>query len=123
MTGESPIGLAELIERVRQELLSAGPDLGEVPIFSVDEVSLELQVTVRREGGGGINIQVIELGGKVGRDDVHTVKLTLTPLVDKQKRRQLYESHYPGGVAAIERASMATLKGSAHESQRETFGS
>lgn len=122
MTQEDSIGLAELIEQVRQDLLSTGPDLGEVPIFSVDEISLELQVTVSKEGGGGIKIHVIELGGKVGRDDVQTIKLTLTPLIDKETRRKLYEQHYPGGAAAVERASMAALKGSSEESQPNLFG-
>ncbi len=116
MSQQHSIGLAELIEQVRQELLLTGPDLGEVPIFSVDEVSLELQVTVQKEIGGGVKIYVVELGGKMSRDDVHIIKLTLTPLIDKERRRQLYDQHYPGGAAAVERASMATLKGSSRES-------
>jgi hypothetical protein len=132
MTQENPIGLAELIDTVRQELLlqellSTGPGSGNVPFLSIDEVSLELQVTVQKEGNAGIKINVIQIGGSVSRNDVQTIKITLTPLLSKEARLSHYQKHYPGGEAlgaeAVERVSTrGTLKGSAEESQRETFG-
>ena len=54
MSEENLIGLAELIEQVKHELLYAETDTQKTaPIFSVDQVELEIQVTVRREGKDG----------------------------------------------------------------------
>lgn len=127
MTQENPIGLAELIEQVREELLSTDQRSGEVPFLSVDEVSLELQVTVQKEGDAGIKIHVIQIGGKVSRDDVQTIKVTLTPLLDKKERLKQFEQQYAGGAAAAAAAvasvsARGTLKGSDKESQQDTFG-
>lgn len=127
MTQENPIGLEELIEKVRQELLSTERKSGEVPFLSVDEVSLELQVTIQKEGEAGIKIHVIQLGGKVSRDDVQTIKVTLTPLLSKEERLKQFERQYPGGVAAAaaavaEASVKATVKGSSKESQRDIYG-
>jgi hypothetical protein len=60
-----------------------------VPLFSLDEVKLELTITVRREAKGGINVHVVELGGTGRRDDVQTVTVTLTPWLSKQEPRKL----------------------------------
>lgn len=132
MAQENPIGLAELIDKVRQELLAqelltVGPGSGNVPFLSIDEVSLELQVTVQKEGDAGIKINVISIGGSVNRSDVQTIKITLTPLLSKEARLSHYQKQYPGGEAtgaeAVARVSTrGTLKGSEKESQRDTFG-
>ena len=57
MSDESSIGLAELIQQVKEELLTQAPD-GEkdIPIFAVDSVELELQVTVKKLGKAGRSI-------------------------------------------------------------------
>ena len=127
MSQENSIGLSELIEKVRQELLTTVARPGEIPFLSVDEVSLELQVTIQKEGDAGIKIHIIQIGGKVSRDDVQTIKLTLSPLLSKEERLKQYEQHFPGGPAAAAAAvasvsARGTLKGSATESQRDTFG-
>ena len=127
MIQENPIGLAELIEKVKQELLISDLKSGEAPFLSIDEVSLELQVTVQKEGDAGIKIHVIQIGGKLSRDDVQTIKVTLTPLLSKEERLKQYEQHYPAGPAAAAAALASvsvrgTLKGSDKESQQDTFG-
>src|SRR5438876_571710 len=76
---EMSVGLAELIQQVEAELLSYGPGTGRVPLFYVQEVTLELQVTISKEGSAGLRIQVIEAGGAIKREDVHTIKVTLDP--------------------------------------------
>ena len=125
MSQENPIGLAELIEEVKRELLSQGPDAADAaPFFSVDEVALELQVTVRKEGKAGLNIHVIEVGGDVGRDDVQTIKVTLSPLLTKEERIRLYKARYPERWHALEGASVeAGVKGHDKKSSEEVFGS
>jgi len=124
MSKEKSIGLAELIEKVKRELLSTKAEAeGTVPLFSVDEVSLELKVTVRKEGKAGLQIHVVEAGGGVGRDDVQTVTVTLSPLVSKEERVRLFKERYPERWQAVEDASVeAGLKGD-EESLDNLYGS
>jgi hypothetical protein len=124
MSKENPIGLAELIEQVKQELLSTQMDAKEtVPLFSVDEVSLELKLAVRKEGKAGLQIHVVELGAGVGRDDVQTVKVTLSPLISKEDRVRLFKTRYPERWQALEETSIeAALKGSESESLSDLYG-
>ncbi|HEY9616912.1 MAG TPA: trypco2 family protein, partial [Microcoleaceae cyanobacterium] len=50
----SSIGLAELIEQVKQDLLSTVPGKNkDAPILFVSSVEVEAQVTVKREGKAG----------------------------------------------------------------------
>ena len=86
MATQEPIGLSELIERVKADLLSDNPADDLPPLFSLDEVKLELKVTVTREIKGGIKVYVVELGGGGTRDDVQTVTVTLTPWLSKAAR-------------------------------------
>lgn len=90
------IGLTELIEQVKRELLATTPGSEtDVPFLSVDSVELELQVTVKKEGKGGVKIYVLELGGGGGRDDVQKVKVTLSPLLSKEALLGIYKKLYP----------------------------
>jgi hypothetical protein len=115
MPQDHPIGLTELIEQVKRELLT--PDVGaggDIPLFSVDEVSLELQVTVHKDAHGGIKIHIAELGGDIARETVQKVNVTLTPLLSKEERIQLYKAHNPKGWQWVERMSVdSAMKGSA----------
>lgn len=96
MPEEKLIGLAELIEQVKRELLPATSDKeAEVPLLSVDTVELELQVTVRKEGKAGLKFYVFEAGGGRSRDDVQKIKVTLSPMLSKEMRLNLYKKRYP----------------------------
>jgi hypothetical protein len=114
----NPIGLAELVEQVKQELLSAAPSKDNVPIFCVDSVELQLQVTVKRGGQGKVKVDVIsvggaEIGGGISRDDVHQVKVTLSPLFDKAKLVEFYQTLHPNQVPSMVKDSLdGILKGS-----------
>lgn len=122
MSGESPIGLAELIDQVKLELFSHGPGSGTVPFFSVDEVSLELKVTVKKDVKGGLKIYVVELDGGVSREDVHTIQVKLTPLVNKEERIRLFQQYFPNEVEAVKRASVWAGTKGGDKSQKEGFG-
>jgi hypothetical protein len=90
MPQEKLIGLAELIEQVKRELLPTTSDQETaVPLLSVDTIELELQVTVRKEGKAGLKVYVFEAGGGGSRDDVQKVKVTLSPLLSKEMRLRL----------------------------------
>lgn len=114
----SSIGLAELIEKVKQELLTVTPGKDEAaPILFVDSVELELQVTVKREGTGGLKIDVVafggvEAGGTLSREDVHTVKVQLSPLFDRERLIEFYQTLHPDRVPSSVKQSLdALLKG------------
>lgn len=81
------IGLQELIEQVRKELLapSNSPD----PIFFIDRVELELAVKVVKEAQGGVKVTVIgivegNLGASAGGEQGHIVKVSLSPLLSRE---------------------------------------
>ncbi len=96
----NPIGLTELIYKVKQDLYSKERYSDDpVPLFAVEEVQLELAVSVTRELDGGINIQVLSLGRVTANEKAQTVRVTLKPLLSKeeivadlrQKRPELFE--------------------------------
>ena len=109
------IGLAELIQQVKQELLSTVPGKAkEAPLLLVSSVEVEAQVTVKREGKAGIKIDVLsvgggELGGGISRDDVHKVKVTLSPLFDKERLMEFYQTLQADQVPTSVKQSMDAL--------------
>jgi hypothetical protein len=105
------IGLAEFIAQVRRELLAPAPDDSDrVPLLSVEDIDLECKVTVTKQGKAGLNINVVQLGGTVGRDDVHTVHVKLSPLLTREARLELMRQ--AGELPAIEHAAVEhMLKG------------
>jgi hypothetical protein len=116
VTRTNSIGLEEFIEQVKRELLFSRDDT--TPLLSVDQVELQLQVTVHKEGNAGIQIQVVQFGGKLSNDDVHTVKVTLTPLISKEDRLRIYKEKYPEQMKALERVAIqGANKGSASDAK------
>lgn len=96
MNNENLIGLTELIQQVKQELLTPSPDSEtDIPIFAVDSVELELQVTVKKEGKAGIKIYVLDIGGGGSRDDVQKVKVKLSPLLNREQLLAIYKKQHP----------------------------
>lgn len=117
---ENTIGLAELIEQVKQELLTPPADSEDIPLLSVDSVELELQVSVQRQDGGKIKINVMsllsgEVADQVSKGNINKVKVTLSPLVDKQKLLALYLQRHPEKKEKIIETSTGLLK-NPHES-------
>ncbi|PSB33918.1 trypco2 family protein [Stenomitos frigidus] len=112
---QHPIGLAELIQQVKQELLATVPGkTKEAPILLVSSVEVEVQVTVKREGKAGIKIDVVavgggELGGGLSRDEVHKVKITLSPLFDRERLLEFYQTLQADQVPAAVKQSMEAL--------------
>jgi len=80
------IGLAEFIAQVRQELLEQ-PDGEVTPIFMLDEVQLEVQIVASKDVQGGLNVQVLSLGGKASRTNTHTVRIRMSPILDRDERK------------------------------------
>jgi hypothetical protein len=124
MAEENSIGLAELIEQVKRELLAPSlEDKTDIPLLSVDEVELELQVTVKKDAKGGIKIYVLELGGGGSRDDVQKVKVKLSPIVNKEILLGLYKKRHPERLNELVETSIeGILKGDSDANLNEGFG-
>ncbi|MGK7876924.1 MAG: trypco2 family protein [Xenococcaceae cyanobacterium] len=94
------IGLSELITKIKEDLERTNK---KSPAFFVEKVELDLQVTVYKGGeaelqGQGeadlkinvLSVDLLKLGGveasgkatgKLNREDVHKIKVTLTPAI------------------------------------------
>ena len=112
------IGLADLIQKVKQDLLSTvAGESADAPILFVESVELELKVAVRHEGKTGIKIDVLsigggEVGGAVSQDKTHTVKVKLSPLFDKDRLMEFYQTLHPNQVpSSVQRSLKALMKG------------
>lgn len=76
------VSVKELIQRVSEELLEAQQERlasGRRAVFEVSELDIEISFVVSRskQGRGGINLQVVTVGGTVGLDDQQTQRMTL----------------------------------------------
>ena len=112
-SNENSIGLAELIQQVKQELLTPSPDSEtDIPILAVDSVELELQVKVTNKGDAGIKIYVLEMKGGGSRDDVQKIKVKLSPLLNREQLFALYKKQHPERwKKLLETVSDAATKG------------
>lgn len=116
------IGLSDLIRQVKQDLLSASAEETGIPLFSVDSVELELQVTLKKEGKAGVKIYVLELGGGSSRNDVQTIKVKLSPLLSKDKLLVSYQEKNPEAVQEFVAKSIeALMKGSGDAGVSQQF--
>ena len=133
---KSPIELAELIQQVKEDLLSVTPGKDkDAPFLFVESVELELQVTVKRTGKAGvkgsIKINVLGSGGEVGgeiggdraQDRTHKVKVKLSPLFDKERLVKFYEQVYSENMPATVKNSITGLfKGDEESNLNEDLG-
>jgi hypothetical protein len=128
------IGLAELITKVKEDLASTNK---ESPAFLVEKVELNLQVTVSKGGEvqaegkakADLKINVLSFEVKAGeaegsgtvkgnlkREDVHTIKLTLTPaLLNPQLMDYLEKSDPETAKKVKESLTKINLQGSDDE--------
>ena len=103
------IGLAELMEKVKADLLSRTK---ENPFLFVDSVELELQVVLKKEGEAGLEVDVIgiggtSLGGNVGQEQIQTVKVSLSPLFTKEELKEYYKAFLPDEFLPMVKTAMS----------------
>jgi hypothetical protein len=78
------IGLSDLINRVKQDLLSEQAKTG-ADLFSIDEVTIELSFVVNGDIDSGFSLGVITLGSQVSEERIQKISLKLTPIMPKQQ--------------------------------------
>jgi hypothetical protein len=118
MNNES-IGLAELIEKVKSELLTP-PNSKEksVPFLFIDNLELELQVVVKKDAKTGLKIDVLGLGGAniggdVAQQNLQKVKVTLSPLLTKEEMKEHYKTLKPKSYSeSYSQSQRGIMKGS-----------
>ncbi len=107
-----PIGLTELIYQVKRELLSPESRRSDpVPLFAVEEIQLEIAVSVSREGEAGVNIQVLSLGGHLSQEHAQTVRVTLKPLRSLEELSGELRQRDPQLFDSMVEESLKLLKG------------
>jgi len=79
------ISIQKLIDQVRRELLEP-TKVSEYPVFFVENVELELVVSITKGAEGEVSISVLDtlsgkFGGKESKEAAHTIKVSLTPMV------------------------------------------
>jgi len=77
------IGLFDLIEQIKRELLTPRPD--DLPLFAIGSVELELSFTVTHTVDGGIDLKVVTLGTDKGTEQIQRIKVTLEPLMTAEQ--------------------------------------
>lgn len=112
------IGLSELIKQVKSELAQKVDLDDPVPILAVDEIELEIQVTVSKKAEGGVKIYVVELGAGVEKMNVHTVRLKMLPLLTREQRVDELKKN-PDYQKVIQRQITETLKGAKRSSSSQ----
>lgn len=109
------IGLPDLIYQIKNELLARHPveeAKGLPALFWIDQIELELAVTVTRQRGGKIKLSVIpagaELSGSRAEERAHTVKVRLTPFLSREEMRSML-SRDPQVQETLEHFSRTSL--------------
>lgn len=86
---KNTVRLSELIHWVKRELFSdeAFQD-DSVPLFVIDEVTVEVNFVLSGEGEGGVDLQVLRAGAKVGEERVQKAIVRMKPIVPYDKARE-----------------------------------
>jgi len=103
-TESKTLGLRELINRIKQDLLSEQLQ-SEPALFSIDEVTLELNFTITGDIDSGFDLGVVSLGSQVSEERIQKVTIKMTPLIS---REQLVKNLNSGQFKVTEDIETAT---------------
>jgi hypothetical protein len=81
---KNTIGLGNMIERLKKDLLLEQPK-AEPDIFSIDEVTIELNFVIDGSIESGFNLGVVTLGSQVSEERMQKITIKMTPIVSKQQ--------------------------------------
>lgn len=89
------VKLSELIHWVKKELLSDEAFRDDpVPLFVIDEVTVEVNFVLSGEGKAGLNLQVVTAGTEVTEERIQKAVVRMKPLVPYERvRERLEEKH------------------------------
>ncbi len=89
------VRLSELIHWVKKELLSDEAFRDDpVPLFVIDEVTVEVNFVISGEGEGSFDLQVVKADAKVAEERVQKAIVRMKPIVPYERvRERLGEKH------------------------------
>ena len=77
MADAKPIGITQLIDRIKDDLQQAQRD---IPIFKIKQVELEIAFTVEDKKDGGIEIHILKAGVERTNANVQSIKIMMEML-------------------------------------------
>jgi hypothetical protein len=90
-SAQDAINIADLVLAVRQGLVEAQQREAKanlVPMFLVKDFEMTITFVVEKSGTGGVNLQVVTLGGNIKKEQTHTVTIrSETAVFDHVKER------------------------------------
>lgn len=110
LDNKNSVKLSELIHWVKQELLSEETrHTDPVPLFVIDEVTLEVNFVLTGEGQGGFDVKVVKAGAKVTEERVQKATIKMKPLVPYNKLAEEFANREPHLVEQVMKQSVKVL--------------
>lgn len=108
------LGLAKMIYEVKNELLhNQVQELETSPIFSVSEITVEVNFTVGSDVHGGVDFKIVQIGSKIEEQRVHKAIITLTPILSKEDLlSELLRANPDALEELVSNSTKAVFKGS-----------
>jgi len=86
MDNKNTVKLSELINWVKKELLSDEARRNDpVPLFVIDEVTVEVNFVLSGEGQGGIDLVLVKADTKIAEERVQKAIVRMKPIVSAQE--------------------------------------
>jgi hypothetical protein len=109
-TYKNTIGLTELIRRIKKDLL-ADNNQNEPDLFSIDEVTLEVNFVINGDIDSGFNFGIVSLGSQISEERVQKVTIKMTPLVSKSQLLDKINSNVQKSQKTIKASSEYLIRG------------
>ncbi len=111
---EKPVSLQDLIYWVKQELMSEDAQQNDpVPLFTIDEVTVEVNFVVDGTLKGGFSVlKIVEAGSEVSEQRVQKAIVKMTPILGREQVIDEMVASNPEIVEVVKSESVkAILKG------------
>lgn len=118
LDNKNTVKLSDLIHWVKQEILSDEAKKNDpVPLFVIDEVTVEVNFVLAGEGSGNFEAVIVKAGAKVTEERVQKATVRMKSLVPHEKLVAKFAEEHPLLIKKIESDTMkALLKGRVLES-------
>ena len=86
MIKKTEIGVKDLIKKIQEELLEFEESEG---VFSIDEITLEVNFLINGDIDSGFNLGVVSLGSQISEERVQKISIKMTPLISKDELKKI----------------------------------
>lgn len=96
LDNKDTVKLNELINWVKQELLSKeARSKDPVPLFVIDEVTVEVNFVLSGKGGGGFDLKVVKADAEVSEERIQKAIVRMKPLLSHEEVVDKLLTEYP----------------------------